>query len=144
MEISSVKDDSGQVTTCPIGSGFTLTGALFEASQSFDDGTVGGKGIPLVLRLDGLTTPAIIPTSYPDRAKLENMQGEADVLLTIHGDGTAPGVAIFKSSGSSLLDDQAMSTAKRTAVLPARLPAALGGAPIDALYLLQYVFILDR
>lgn len=56
---------------------------------------------------------------YPAVARRMNIEGVSHVRFAIDADGRPQGLALKKSSGSSILDDEALSTIRRAAPFPA-------------------------
>ncbi len=63
---------------------------------------------------------------YPDAARFQHLQGVAHVTFTMQRDGTVLNVWIDQSSGSSILDQEAVNTIWRAQPLPP-IPASLPG-----------------
>ncbi len=55
---------------------------------------------------------------YPPQARKEGLEGPAGVEFTILKDGSVENVALFSSSGSGVLDREAMDTISRAAPYP--------------------------
>lgn len=55
---------------------------------------------------------------YPWQAKKENIEGIVEMQFSISGDGQLKDVNIIKSSGYSILDEEAVATIKRSAPYP--------------------------
>jgi len=56
---------------------------------------------------------------YPDQARSQRVEGVATVIFSIDGGGNVSNVRIYKGSGSSILDDAAVSMLRAAAPLPA-------------------------
>ncbi|MCR9204673.1 MAG: energy transducer TonB [Halobacteriovoraceae bacterium] len=50
---------------------------------------------------------------YPRLAKRRGITGRVELLLTVHGNGQLKDIRVAKSSGHSILDDSALTAAKR-------------------------------
>jgi len=142
--ISRVSDDGGTVTDCSATAPFELSNGLLGAFESFDDGSIDATSKPIVARLEGLQFIKLVPPDYPDQALDQNMQGEAQVIFTVHGDGSMSDYAVLRSTGFDLLDQEAVRTAKLVRISPARLPASLGGTPIDTKFVIVFTWALDQ
>ena len=118
-------------------------GRIASADGFFDDTAVNASDGPFVGPVQGLIMTKIVQPAYPTFAKDQNIQGEADVVLTVHADGSTSDFSVYRSSGSELLDDAGIAAAKAAAISPARLPPQLGGTLIDVKYLIDYTWALD-
>jgi protein TonB len=56
---------------------------------------------------------------YPERAQRLGWEGTAEILLRIAADGKVAGVTLSKSSGKSVLDEEALNMVRRATPLPA-------------------------
>jgi TonB family protein len=142
--IKSVSDNAGSAADCSATTPFDLSSDLLGSFESFDDGSTGTNTKPVVARLEGLQILKIVQPDYPTQAQDQNMQGEAKVLFTVHGDGSRSDYTVFKSSGYDLLDQEAIRAAKLMRVSPARLPASMGGTTIDVKYIIDFSWALDQ
>ena len=65
---------------------------------------------------------------YPRRARATKMEGTTTLDVWVRPDGSVERLAIFKSSGHSILDDEAMKAVKRWKFAPAKGPS---GSPTE-------------
>ncbi|MCX8092864.1 MAG: energy transducer TonB [Candidatus Goldbacteria bacterium] len=55
---------------------------------------------------------------YPYQARKENIEGVVEIQFSISGDGMLKNINIIKSSGFTILDEEAIATIKRAAPYP--------------------------
>ena len=79
-----------------------------------------------------------VKPAYPAAAKRLNQQGRVVVRIYVSVSGKIEKVEIAESSGSSLLDDAALSAAQRSRLRP----AYVGNRPIDSKVEAPYRFVL--
>jgi protein TonB len=65
---------------------------------------------------------------YPPTAQRRGWEGTAEVLLQIAADGKVTGITLGKSSGHSMLDDEALDMVRRASPLPQAPPDLRGRA----------------
>ena len=65
---------------------------------------------------------------YPPPAQRRGWEGTAEVLLQIAADGKVTGITLGKSSGHSILDDEALDMVRRASPLPQAPPDLRGRA----------------
>lgn len=138
MRLDSIQPAGEPTVNCPSGSTFDITAELLKTDAVFDDRFLDPNAKPLVAHLDGLAITKVVYPEYPDIAYRQSVQGEADVILTVHRDGSMTDYRIFRTSGDPFLDGAALAAAKRTVISPARLPDLLGGGLVDAKYVIDY------
>lgn len=81
-----------------------------------------------------------VQPEYPQMAKDENVQGDVTIRVTIGPSGEVKNAVIAVSSGSQLLDNEALRAARAS-----RYKAPLlGGVPTTQDYLIIYTFRLDQ
>jgi protein TonB len=74
---------------------------------------------------------------YPDAARARGSQGDVGVAFTIDRTGVVVASRILRSSGSSALDDEAMSVLQRASPLPAP-PSELNDASLNLTLPIQF------
>jgi protein TonB len=55
---------------------------------------------------------------YPHHARTQGIEGRSFVRFSIHSDGTLISVQLVRSSGHSMLDEEALSAIRRAAPFP--------------------------
>lgn len=76
---------------------------------------------------------------YPDEAKKNKIMGRVAIQLVISGTGKVKDVKVAKSSGSKLLDDEALRVVSSS---PDWKPGKMGGKAVDVKYIFPVVFML--
>jgi TonB family protein len=77
---------------------------------------------------------------YPLAARVQNIQGSAQVAVTVGPDGQILSTWILNSSGSTLLDDAGLQAAQLSTF---RKPGATDGQLVAATYIIQYIWRLQ-
>ena len=75
-----------------------------------------------------------VEPNYPEMAKEQQIQGTAIIEVTISPSGQVVSVKVYQSSGSSLLDNEALRAARLTVYKP---------PSVETPYLIEYVFKLE-
>jgi protein TonB len=102
---------------------------------------------------DGPPTPAPSPTDqcpaqfikrqkplYPDLAKIQNIQGDVTVRVTVGILGQVLNPVVTSSSGSALLDQAALKAAMKSTFVPMQVD----GKPFQCDHLIHYTFSLGQ
>jgi protein TonB len=75
--------------------------------------------------------------SYPPQARTLGHEGQAEIRFSILSDGTLASIELMKSSGSSILDQAALSLLQRVQKL-SPIPAELKLSQLDLVLPIQY------
>jgi TonB family protein len=143
IQIDGLNAGSSQAADCSADPKFTLTGSLYDASQTFDDGAAWiASDSPTVIQIVGPRIIHRVSPDYPSFARERGDQGDVTITAIIGADGTATDIEVNKSSGSGLLDASSVAAAKAWKFAPAMLPANLGGAPVPIKVLIINTFAL--
>ncbi|MBQ7773040.1 MAG: energy transducer TonB [Bacteroidales bacterium] len=76
---------------------------------------------------------------YPEEAKKNKIMGRVAIQLVISGTGKVKDVEVAKSSGSKLLDDEALRVVSAS---PDWKPGKIGGKAVDVKYIFPVVFMM--
>ncbi len=92
---------------------------------------------------DGLSTPPRLVEMprprYPRLARRRGIEGVVVLSVRVSSDGTVESVKVLKSSGHSMLDEEALEAAKRARFEPARL----SGTPVSSEKKIAVRFVLE-
>ncbi len=78
---------------------------------------------------------------YPDSAKKALIQGRVILQFIINIDGAVQEVVVVRSSGNTLLDDEAVRVVR---LMPKWIPGEQSGKPVRVKYTLPVVFKLNE
>ena len=78
-------------------------------------------------------------SKYPEEAFKNKIMGRVTLQFVISKEGKVKDVQIAKSSGSQLLDDEALRVVRLS---PDWAPGKMKGEPVDVKYLFPFVFML--
>ena len=78
-------------------------------------------------------------SKYPEEAFKNKIMGRVTLQFVISKEGQVKDVQIAKSSGSQLLDDEALRVVRLS---PDWAPGKMKGEPVDVKYLFPFVFML--
>ncbi len=106
-------------TTSTVGAESDANGSAKVSSVSGDG--VGSGGSPDVLKT--IKRKILSAKRYPPMAKQRKLEGEVTVRFVIGSDGRIASSEMIASSGSAVLDQEAMSTLKRAEPYPTYLGA---------------------
>lgn len=100
-----------------------------------DSGLIVQPEMPAwLMSVDSLAHIYYNPPDYPEAAKEQGVQGKANIGVTVGPSGAILAVWLLKSSGSQLLDDAGMRTAKQTRYDE----PLLNGKPTAATFVIDY------
>lgn len=78
---------------------------------------------------------------YPESAKKDSIEGKVLVEFVVHTNGSISDVTLLKSSGSQILDDEAIRVVK---AMPNMIPAKKDGKPVNTKFVLPFNFKLSN
>lgn len=78
---------------------------------------------------------------YPKEAKEKNIQGKAHIAFTVETDGSITEICISKSSGNTLLDNEAIRVVES---MPKWTPGEQSGKPVRVAFTLPVTFHLNN
>ena len=77
---------------------------------------------------------------YPKKAREEKLQGKVYVGFIVEADGSLTNFSIIRSSGHSVLDEEALRVVK---LMPNWIPGKQRGKPVRVQYMMHIIFSLD-
>lgn len=77
---------------------------------------------------------------YPEAAKKDSIQGRVILQFIVNADGSIQDVVVVKSSGNSLLDEEAI---RLVSAMPKWIPGEQSGKPVRVRYTLPIVFKIN-
>lgn len=123
---------------------YILPQALYSTDGNFDDTVTAQTPLPLIVYFQPPPFVHKAQPDYPVSARVNNLQGEVSVAVTIDATGKTTDATVVSSSGYQSLDDAAANAARASGFGTPMLPAALGGKPIAMRLVIIYTFSLDE
>ena len=112
LAVSTSSTDSGASSSGPATSS---SGTIGNTSSTNNSGTNGKSTSLIAPRILSRVSP-----SYPESARRAGIEGTVILKLQIFENGRADNISISRSSGSQLLDDEAVATIRQWRFVPAK------------------------